>query len=134
MNPTLKAQFEAKDPSQILRDLKSILDESQWDENWPTGTDYMLAMMARAYHLRQSEIDALQAKITQFAGIILDYETKFDVIAENEGERMVEFGERVQQSAAAKVGAPNLIKNRKAINDINIKQLYTNFKRKDNGK
>jgi len=131
MNPTLKAQFEA-----IIRDNNSVYthvaNEPQFDhERVDTGLDDFIDCMQRAYDMRQAEIDALQAKITQLSATILDYETKFDVIAENEGKRMVEFGEHIKGKCLLEawgLETPNT--TRVNIESINIKQLYTNFKRK----
>lgn len=85
-----------------------------------------------ADQLRISELEAqnkaLQAKITQFAGIIMDYETKFDVIAENEGERMVEFGTHVRLRSLQQAYTAGI--NNTELEELDLKQLYTNFKRK----
>lgn len=79
-----------------------------------------------ADQLRISELEAenerLQAQVTEYATLLMDYEEKFDAIAENEGKRMIEFGEHILKEAMTSsfiTGVP-----------INIKKLYTNFKRK----
>jgi len=123
MNPTLKAQFEA------------ILKEEYAKISGYNSHDSILLSMQRAYDLRQSEIDAIQAKITRLSGLLLDAETKFDVIAEKEAERMVEFGNEVKKEAVHNSHCTiDPFEIMESIRGINIKQLYTNFKRKDNGK
>ena len=144
-NPTLKAQFEA-----ILK---------EYGESETPMQIALTHTLQRAYDIRQAKIDqlsahitkleatvweqaeinteqsglidALQSKITKFAGIIMDYETKFDVIAENEGKRCIEFGEYIKGKCLLEawgLETPNT--TRINIESINIKQLYTNFKRK----
>ena len=95
------------------------------------GSFSTLDAMYTAYNSRKAEIEALQDKITEYAALLMDYEEKFDVIAENEAKRMIEFGEAVKRQAISWVvrGAP-LATIQKDIRQIDLKQIYTNYKRK----
>lgn len=78
---------------------------------------------------QQAEIDRLQAKITEFAGIILDYETKFDILAENEAKRCIGFGEAVKLKCAKRAHKCQFGREFECVSMINIKRIYTNFKK-----
>src|SRR4051812_33015954 len=88
-----------------------------------------------ADQLHISELEAanerLQAKINEFAGMLLDYETKFDLIAEKEAKRMIEFGEKVRRELAPNSNEScfQCSMNVEYYESIDIQQLYTNFKK-----
>ncbi len=88
-----------------------------------------------ADQLRISELEAanerLQAKITEYAALLMAYEEKFDIIAENEANRMIEFGESVHKKCIEiTTNYSHTINAKFAIERIDLKQIYTNYKRK----
>lgn len=84
-----------------------------------------------ADQLHISELEAanerLQAKITEFEGMLVDYETKFDLIAENEAKRCIEFGNVIAEICATCGGIPQFAK--KNMRQLDFKSIYTNFKK-----
>lgn len=87
--------------------------------------------MHTVYNQQRTETDRLQAVISEQVDMIthqsesiLQYETKFDLIAENEAKRMIEFGEAVKgKCKILNWASPEIFES------IDIESIYTNFKK-----
>lgn len=117
--------------TQEQRDNYEAIKSENFFNMYCCDNEDVIELMHSVYMSRQAEIEALQAKITEYAALLMDYEEKFDVIAENEAVRMIEFGGKVLKAAESWVtqGTPLKIIKRDIL-EIDLKQLYTNYKRK----